>query len=253
MSMTVTQTLHGYVKQTEHESPIDSLVFKMQEAALALPQKHVEEVLQITKEWHALFIKKYKIHSKVESDRIQAAHALLYFRLNTVDYVMNNYAVRIDEKLQWLNIYNDITALVASLLPSHIDVETFIEADEQKQRELRLKLKVLQEAQEIKQLANQVFALLEKLLLQKANQTNSSLKEEFETLKSMLADLNTLKQTRTQELHAKIDRVTQCVFTLYQQLDCQLNDSNQIADEIILSEKHLNLLLDECKTAIDHI
>lgn len=253
MSMTITRPLPPPVELTTPTNPVDALLFKIQEAALTLPQEHVEEVLKTAREWHGLFCKKYKIHSQVEGERIDAAHALLFFRFNAIEYIMNTYAVGDEEKLKWLNIYNDISNVVTTILPSRINVEAFIEADKQKQLETRSKLKVLREAQEIKQLATTIFALMEKQLLQKVNQTNSDLKEEFETIKSLLQDLNTRKQTATHGLHAKIDRVTQCVFTLYQQLERQLNDVDKVANEIILRENQLNLLLDECRNAIDQV
>ncbi len=226
------------------------LLEKVQKATEALPLKHRGEVLEILRDWKDQFFRNYRIDSPVDNERIAAAHALLFLRHNNMRYMMLNYAVGNLEKIEWLQIYNEFANIVASILPADINVKAFIAADEKKQLEFKLRYKTDQAARECLQRASVIFIRLKQILSGSVDQVNCRLQAEFEEIKQLLLDLNNERRVATDQLHEDLDRLTQKVGTIYQEVEQQLKETQEFGKSLQVQETNLMKLLDDCEGAI---
>jgi len=257
MSMIVTEPPRtAYTRRLESpskpaENPVRVLLGKMRAAVNALPQQHREKVLQDLKDWETIFFANYRMDSQLDDDRINAAHAILFLRFNNIEYIMHNYAGSVPEKVQWLQIHNDLKSIVGSILPAGLDLETFIKADQKKQLEIRLHHKMDSVVKEIMQNINALFARMEEGLYEKGDGIARDLDIEFKAIEKLLSDLNNERKEESNEIHGEIDRLTETVTRICQETERQLNVTEELTKKIHVQEAALSLLLDECQAVID--
>lgn len=226
---TITRTVP--VLHLQVQSRYTSLMERMVNAAKRLPITHQQEVIEIIRAYSALVI----------SQTEETADSLLTFRLNTVEFVMHEYAQGVSEKLIWMQFYNELGTLATSLLKPRTDVEAFIKAN--KDRLLRAKL--LYKIETIMQRANDLFDRQEQLLVNGFNSTNDEFQSQFDAIRAVILELNTERKTATDDLHAEIDTLTEKVAKIYQKLEKQLNDSKAHGNDIRKQEALLSQLQDK--------
>ncbi len=232
---------------------VQELIEQMIEDRYTLPHEHQEEVFQIIRKWEELFFSDYQIDSPVDSKREDAAHALLFFRLNNIEYIMLNYAKGVDNKVIWLKSYNRLKTIAASILPTHINVEAFVEIDKQKHLVFKFRYKAKQIIKEIIQKAKTLIDQLKQQLYDEANVVASDLQIEFEAIKEILRNLNRDSKVATEEFHGDIDELTKEVSQIHQNLEKQLNESDVIGQKKKAEEEALMNLLKTCEAVVNRI
>lgn len=266
MSMTVTQSPQTVTVEqaapaqlvlqlhvVKPEQRVRALLEKMQKAARGLPLENQEEVLRAISDWEAIFFKTYQIDSPLDAERKAAAHALLFLRLSHIEYNIIGYAVGLMEKIKWVEFSNDIKKIVVSILPPNSDVEAFIEEDMKKQLEVRLRFKTAQVIKEVMPMIMATFARLEDGLYNSVDRVNQNLQREFEEIKRVLANLNDERTVAIDELHKKLESLTEKIATIYQDLEQQLNETRDIGQKIKIKEAALTHLLNECEAVIKKV
>lgn len=249
MSMTVTQIITAAPAapalpvlrlHVNPEQRIRDLLAKMREAASALPHEHQEEVLKSIHDWEVQFFGSYKLD-------IKAAHALLFLRVSHIEFSVVGYAVGIQEKIKWVKFSNEIKEIVTLILPPETDVEAFIEADMRKQLEVRLRYKTAQVINEIMA----AFARLEDGLYASVDPANQGLQREFEEIKKILGNLNSERKAAIGQLHGELERLTEKVTKIYEDLEQQLNTTRDLGQRIKIKEEVLSNLLNECEAVVN--
>lgn len=226
---TITTTLP--VLHLQLQSPYTSLIERMTNAANRLPIAHQQEVLEIIRAYSALAV----------SQTEETADALLTFRLNTVEFVMHEYAQGVTEKMIWLQFYNELGTLATLLLKPRTDVEAFVKAN----KDRFLKAKLLYKIETIMQRANDIFDRQEELLVNGFNSTNDEFQSQFDAIRAVILELNTERKTATHDLHIEIDTLTEKVTKIYRKLEKQLKASKEHGNDIRKQEALLSQLQDK--------
>lgn len=249
-----TPPLHRTLQLRETSSQqVHALLAKIKKAALSLPHERQEEVLRTIGEWETSFFKTYQIDSPLDDKRKAAAHALLFLRLSYIEHHMIGYAVGIKEKIKWVEFSNEIKKIVISLLPSNSDVDAFIEADKKKQLEVRLRYKIAQVIKEVMPKIMAAFTRLEDALYNNVDHASQNLQREFEEIRSLLANLNDERTVAISELHGELDRLTEKITTIYQDLEKQLNETRDLGQKIKIKEAAMAQLLNECEAVVKRV
>ncbi len=232
---------------------VKALLRDIRRAAGGLTPQHREEVAQIMDEWKAIFFATYRIDSPLQTDREDAAHALLFLRLNTIEYVMVNYAAGDTEKLKWLDIYNALEKIAGLALPEHVDVKAFIEADTQKQLEMQFRMRIAQVIKEVLPMIAKDFARLESGLYDNVDRATAAMQREFEDVRARMAELMRDRSAGIEELHGELRRLTENIENMYQRLEAQLKETQDRGRRIEMKERALAQLLDACEGVLNGV
>lgn len=229
------------------------LLTNMRGAVQSLPEEHQATVLQAINEWEVIFFRDYKMDSKVDDDRLAAAHALLFLRFSHIENNIIVLAQSISEKIKWVQFSNEIKGLVNKILPQNTDLEVFIESDKVKQLELRSRIKTAQVIREVMPAILDTFKRLEDELYENADRVNQDLRRRSEAIRQVLENLNNVRGTTIEELHGVFDRLTEKVAQISHDLKQGLHATQDFGNRIKIQEGALSQLLDECESVIKKV
>lgn len=253
---TTTQTIPPGVEEsrvfnlTLKLPPLNQLklvVEEMQKAVATVREEHREEVRKALALWKEKFFSSYKIDSLLDEEKLKAAHALLFLSASHIEYWMVNYVDRVDEKVRWLKFSNEIKELVKALLPPTIDSTDFIEKDVKMQLEMSARYKTANLIRELMPLLESTYKRIEQELYSRVNGVNRELQLEFEETKKVAEILNLERAASIGKLHSSLEKITGEVTALYQQLEGQLYDADQLGREIEENQEKMVEIMKDCE------
>lgn len=237
-----------YLKLLLVQSPVQTLLQKIKASIQMLPENYQQEVMQALEDWERAFYAEY-----VEAPVEETAHALLFLRINTIQHVMLNYAEGDAQKLVWVVHFNDIEALVTSILSPHINIQTFIEQDTKRYLEDRLRYRIACVIDQTLPKIALEYASIEHRIYEKIDQINLEMQSEFETTKNRLMQLMQNRSLTIGEIHGELQRHTQQIGHVYRVLEKQLQEMRQQGQRIVTKETALAQLLDACEILADKV
>jgi hypothetical protein len=224
---------------------VNTLLQKIKASIQMLPETNQKEVMQALDDWERVFFDEY-----ADAQNEESAHALLFLRINTIQYVMLNYLENDVEKLKWLKHYNKIEKIVVSILPRHIDITTFIAVHTQKYLEDSLRYRVACVIDEALPRVAADYAGVESRLYEKIDQIIEEMQQEFESTKDSLMLIMQDRTIANGEIHEELQRNTDQIEQMYRAFEKQLHEMQDQGKRLEMKETALAHLLDACEAVI---
>lgn len=227
------------------QSKLQSLLAKMTEACEKIPGENRESSVLAINEWGQDVFQRYQLDSPLGVDLDDVTYDMCFFYSHRIEYIMSNYVDTMEEKRVWLALGNELKQILSGILPEGKNVDDVL-AMYHPRETLRQELQVLEKAREL-------LDQLEDDLYRRANEQTEQTLATFEVLKEELLHIIRERNLSLQEIHQRLDIVTEKAAQLYQSYDATLRKTQSVFARFDDQEKVLGDKLAETQNILEEM